>query len=131
MAVRPWVSPQDVKEYTELKEVQNRSDEKLKIDITRAEQRVINITNNRFDDETKYPEIPEQVKIATILIAEAYAKNAGEKAQKNYKSETFDDYSYTVESSTIDLDTMGLDELLSEFVVETGIGKVVMKLRSL
>lgn len=131
MAVRPWVSPQDVKDYTELKEVQNRSDEKLKIDITRAELRVINITNNRFDDETKYPEIPEQVKIATILIAEAYAKSAGEKAQKNYKSETFDDYSYTVESSTIDLDTMGLDELLSEFVVETGIGKVVMKLRSL
>lgn len=131
MAFRPWIIPHDVQNYTELKEVQNRSDEKLMLDIARAEQKIISITNNRFDDEIKYPEIPEPVRIAAILLAEAYAKNAGEKAQRNYKSETFDDYSYTVGSSTVDLEALGLDELLSEFVVESGIGKTVMKLRSL
>ena len=131
MAFRPWIIPHDVQNYTELKEVQNRSDEKLMLDIARAEQKIISITNNRFDDEIKYPEIPEPVRIAAILLAEAYAKNAGEKAQRNYKSETFDDYSYTVGASTVDLEALGLDELLSEFVVESGIGKTVMKLRSL
>lgn len=71
---RPWISPDDVKEYTDYPEVAERSEGKLKQDILRAEMKIIKITNNRFDDDEKYPEIPEQVKLATILVAEAYAK---------------------------------------------------------
>lgn len=131
MAVqRPWITPQDVKEYTEQKDVKERSDTKLEFDIMRAEQRVIKITNNRFDGED-YLSLPEPVKIATILIAEAYAKNTIEGTRRQIKSETFDDYSYTAESATIDLDNLNLEELLADYVIETGIGKVVMKLRSL
>ena len=34
MAVqRPWITPKDVKDYTELKEVRERADEKLRFDI--------------------------------------------------------------------------------------------------
>ena len=111
MAVqRPWITPKDVKDYTELKEVRERADEKLRFDIARAEQRVIKMTHNRFDGED-YETIPEPVKMATILIAEAFAKNAVESSRRRLKSETFDDYSYTAESSIIDLDSLELEEL--------------------
>ena len=131
MAVqRPWITPKDVKDYTELKEVRERADEKLRFDIARAEQRVIKMTHNRFDSED-YETIPEPVKMATILIAEAFAKNAVESSRRQLKSETFDDYSYTAESSVIDLDRLELEELLSDYVIETGNGKVTMTLRRL
>lgn len=131
MAVqRPWIIPKDVKDYTELKDVRERADEKLRFDIARAEQRVIKITHNRFDSED-YETIPEPVKMATILIAEAFAKNAVESSRLQLKSETFDDYSYTAESSVIDLDSLELEELLSDYVIETGNGKVTMTLRRL
>ena len=54
---RPWISPDDVKEYTDYPEVAERSEGKLKQDILRAEMKIIKITNNRFDDDEKYPEI--------------------------------------------------------------------------
>lgn len=131
MAVlRPWITPEEVKEYTDLKEVQERSETKLKFDITRAEMKIISITNNKFDTDD-YTELPDSVKMATVLLAEAYAKNAVEAAKKNIKSETFDDYSYTVESSTIDIDSIDLDGLLDEYMIEKGSGKIVMNLRSL
>ena len=131
MAVpRPWITPEELKQYSELKEVQERLDEKLRFDITRAELKVINITNNRFDSK-EYTELPEPVKMATILIAEAYAKNAVEATRKQIKSETFDDYSYTAESSIIDIDSIDLAGLLDDYIIEAGIGKVVMKLRKL
>ena len=62
MAERPWVTPEELKEYTEFEEVKNRADSKLKIDISRAESWVIDYCNNRFDDPEKYPEIPENVR---------------------------------------------------------------------
>lgn len=127
---RPWVTPKDVKDYTEQEDVKNRPDEKLAFDIKRAEQKIISITNNRFDSE-EYTELPEPVRMATILLAEAYAKNTVEKTRKQIKSESFDDYSYTAESSTIGLDTLDLEELLADYIITAGIGKVVMKLRSL
>lgn len=131
MAVqRPWVTPDEVKAYTSHKDVQDRPDEKLKFDIARAELKVISITNNRFDGD-KYEEIPEPVKMAVILVAEAYAKNTVESTKKQIKSETFDDYSYTAEASTIGLDALDLEELLADYIVAGGIGKVVMRMWSL
>ncbi|MBL6460394.1 MAG: DUF3199 family protein [Blautia sp.] len=117
---RPWISPDDVKEYTDYPEVAERSEGKLKQDILRAEMKIIKITNNRFDDDEKYTEIPEQVKLATILVAEAYAKNLVERATKKIKSETFDDYSYELtETKDIDISGLDLDELLADFVIQS------------
>ena len=117
---RPWISPDDVKEYTDYPEVAERSEGKLKQDILRAEMKIIKITNNRFDDDEKYPEIAEQVKLATILVAEAYAKNLVERATKKIKSETFDDYSYELtETKDIDISGLDLDELLADFVIQS------------
>jgi hypothetical protein len=129
-AQRPWITPEDVKNYTSQKDVREREDNKLKFDIIRAELKVISITNNRFDAD-EYEEIPEPVKMALILITEAYAKNIVESTRKQIKSETFDDYSYTSDSSMIDLDDLDLEELLSDYIIQDGIGKVVMKMRAL
>ena len=70
MANRPWVSPEEVREYSEMEAVQQRSDTRLAVDIARAEQYVVTYTHNKFED---YEEIPPPVKTAVILLAEAYA----------------------------------------------------------
>ena len=132
MATRPWVLPADVIAYTTITAVAERSAERLAFDIARAEIKVISKTNNDFASSEKYPTIPEPIKMAVILLAEAYAKNAVEGAkEKQFKSETFDDYAYTVESGTVDIDDLGIDDLLSEYVIAAGKGKAVVKLRKL
>lgn len=130
MAARPWATPEDVKAYTDCKEVLGRDSRKLEMDIARAEMKVASITNNRFGDK-EYPELPEPVRMAVILIAEAYAKNAVEGAKRRIKSETFDDYSYTVESAEASLDGLDLDGLLSGYTIAPDRGSVSMRLRKL
>ncbi len=130
MAARPWVTPKEVKAYTDHEEVAKRDEEKLKLDIARAELKVIGITNNSFLDK-EYPVIPEAVRLAVVLAADAYAKNAVEKARKQIKSETFDDYSYTVGTAEVDLASLGLEELLEAFIVAPERGNTVMRLRRL
>lgn len=132
MAVRPWVTPEEVRDYTEREKVKNRNDAKLAMDIARAEQYVIQYTKNRFDDPEKYPEIPGEVKMAVILIAEVYGNSAAE-GKGEYKSETFDDYSYTVADTAVKLENLDLASLLGGHIVEPGAGKssVAMKLRKL
>lgn len=59
MADRPWVTPEEVREYSEIPAVQKRSDARLKVDIARAEQYVITYTHNTFKD---VEEVPQSVK---------------------------------------------------------------------
>lgn len=109
MAKRPWVIPDEIKEYSEFDTVKGRSDNKLSMDISRAESRIMALTNNKdFLDDAIYPEIPPEIKNAVIILAEAYAHNAVEKT-KTVKSETFDDYSYTQERTTLNV-----EDVLSE-----------------
>ena len=133
MTRRPWVIPAEVRAYTDYPSVQARTEAKLTVDISRAEQYVINHTNNRFDDTAKYPEIPESVKMAVILIAEVYAFNAAEGAEGKgkIKSETFDDYSYTLADATANLADIDLGSLLDEFVIAEAKNGVTMRLRKL
>ena len=127
MAVRPWVTPQEVRDYTEIQSVQERSDTRIAVDISRAEQYVISYTNNDFSD---YEEIPQNVKTAVILLAETYGYNSVVSA-KEVKSETFDDYSYTAENNTISFDTLGIKPLLEEFIKVKPKNGVTMRLRRL
>ena len=46
-------------------------------------------------------------------------------------SETFDDYSYTVDIGSDIADSLGLGAMLEEYVLPEDQGKVVMKLRKL
>lgn len=136
MAARPWVTPQEVRDYSDRPRVVERTDAKLTIDISRAEQYVINYTHNRFEDPEKYPTIPEPVRTAVILIAEAYAAYAVDfgAGAGTYKSESFDDYSYTAADTAYIISNLDLAPLLDEFIeAENGKVKnaVVMRMRKL
>lgn len=127
MPERPWVAPKEVREYSEIKSVQERTDARLIIDISRAEQYVISYTGNDFSE---YEEIPQNVKTAVILLAETYGYNSAVSA-KELKSETFDDYSYTADTSLKSFDDIGLKPLLEDYMKDKDGGSIVMRLRRL
>ena len=127
MADRPWVTPKEVKEYSEIPAVKKRTSARLKVDIARAEQYIITYTNNDFSE---YKEIPEAVKTAVLILAEAYAHNAYV-AARDVKSETFDDYSYTSETSQISIDGLDLAALLDGFVKVKPSKGVTLRMRKL
>lgn len=130
MAQRPWATPAEVKAYTEYSAVQNRADTKLQMDISRAEQYVISYTNNKFDSED-YMKIPSAVKMAVILVAEAYAYNATLSATDK-KAETFDDYSYTLADATpIDIPSLDIAALLDDFTLAEARNGITMRIRKL
>lgn len=133
MAVRPWVLPEEVRAYSEIEAVQKRSEERLEVDITRAEQYVISYTRNRFED---YKTIPAPVRTAVILLAEMYAAYSGQLKKTGggaVKSETFDDYSYTVGEGAFEdlVKALGLGGLLDDFVVPQASGNITMRMRRL
>lgn len=130
MAVnRPWVTPQEVKTYSDYADVQQRADNKLQVDISRAEQVVISYTHNRFDDEA-LEAIPEGVKTAVILLAERYA-HTSYKVSREYKSETLDDWSYTANDTEVSIANLGISALLDEYVLPEASGTLFMRLRKL
>lgn len=127
MAERPWVTPKEVREYSEIEAVQKRSDTRLTVDIARAEQYVITYTHNSFKEAK---EIPAAVKTAVLILAEAYGHNAAA-AAKEVKSETFDDYSYTSETKQISVEALDLAALLDEFVIAEPRNGVTLRMRKL
>jgi len=132
MAERPWVTPDEVRAYSDRQSVKSRDDSKLLIDISRAEMYVVKYTRNKFDDDEKYPVMPEPVKTAVILLAESYAASGAEPVEHggNYKSGHNDDYSFTLADSENMIENLGLSYLLDEYVVENN-GTVAMRLRKL
>lgn len=127
MANRPWVTPDEVREYSEIPAVQKRSDARLTVDISRAEQYIITYTHNTFESAE---EIPTGVKTAVIILAEAYAHNAIV-AAKEVKSETFDDYSYTAETTQISVEALDLAALLDDYVITEPRNGVTLRMRKL
>lgn len=127
MAQRPWISPEDVREYTEVEKVKDRTDARLLVDITRAEQYVITYTHNDFN---KYDEIPSPVRTAVLILAENYGHNAV-LVSKGVKSETFDDYSYTAADSASSIEDLGLAALLDDYVKAQANNSVTMRMRKL
>lgn len=133
MATRPWVLPKDVKAYTEIEAVQQRTKARLEVDIARAEQYVITYTRNRFTD---CAEIPSPVRTAVILLAEAYASYSNQLKKTGggaLKSETFDDYSWSGGEGTFEdlVKALDLAALLDDFVVPQASGTVTMRMRRL
>lgn len=130
MAVtRPWVTPEEVRAYSDYKDVQARADAKLAVDIARAEQVVIAYTHNRFDGEA-FAALPQPVSTAVVLLAERFA-HASYRVSRDYKSETYDDYNYTVNDEEVSLADLGLSSLLDEFVIPESRGSLFMRLRKL
>lgn len=129
MAKRPWVTPQEVRDYSEIPAVQQRSGARLAVDIARAEQYVITYTHNKFED---MEEIPPSVKAAVLILSEAYGRSATSKfTTQGLQSETFDDYSYTAADGVVDYSGLGLAALLDDFVITTANHGVFLRMRKL
>ncbi len=131
MAERPWAVPADVISYSDYKQVQDRAEAKLRVDISRAEQYVIAYTNNDFSD---LEAIPEPVKTAIILLAEAYAYNACADARsggRRMKSESFDDYSYSADDAYFNIDDLDVKVLLDPYVKVAARNGITMRMRKL
>lgn len=131
MAKRPWVNPQEVKDYTDYATVKKRDDDKLQTDIARAELAVITYTNNTFEGDETFPRIPESVKTAVILLAEAFGYQAALGEKRIIKSESFDDYSYTLQDGHISVDILDLGPLLEAFCITKPKNGVTMRFRKL
>lgn len=128
---RPWIEPGQIRDYTSSSKVESRSDAQLAYDIARAEKYVIFHTHNKFDSEEYEGGLPSDVSMAVILLAEAYAKQAIMQKEGALSSETFDDYSYTVDVGSDIADSLGLGAMLEEYVLSEEQGKAVMKIRKL
>lgn len=126
---RPWVKPEDIEEYTDNEKIKTRSHAKLEADIARAEKFVIFYTHNHFDNEEKYPELPADIRLAVILLAESYANTDILTKNGSMKSESFDDYSYTLDDRDA-IERLGLGPLLDDYVIEQK-GTIVFRMRKL
>ena len=128
---RPWVSPKEVRDYSDSKKVKAREDNKLAFDIARAEKYVIHHTHNHFDTAEYEESLPLDVRMAVILLAEAYAKQSILHKEGNMNSETFDDYSYTMDADSDIAEHLGLETMLSDYILESGNGKAFLRMRKL
>lgn len=118
MITRPWITPSDVKSYTSNGQVKARTDDQLKTDIARAEAYITRYTHNDFQGDAykDLETVPDDIRIADLILSEAYARNALV-LSVDKKSETFDDYSYTTDTSQIDVGSLGLEPLLEPYMV--------------
>lgn len=127
---RPWIKPDDVRNYSSSDKVKERLDEKLKVDIARAEAYVIYYTHNDFTGTDYATKVPDDIRIAVTVLAEAYAKQAILQKNGSLNSETFDDYSYTASTDTETADSLGLGVMLDPYKLDSK-GTAVMRLRKL
>lgn len=126
MPARPWVTPEEVKEYSIEPCVSDRTDARLKMDISRAESYILAYTRNKsLLDDDKYPTIPGDIKNAVIILAEYYGVQS---VKRGYTSESFDDYSYSKDVTTaVDISLLGLEYLLDDYIVSEGSGKITLE----
>lgn len=95
----PYVTPEEVIDYTEDEDLKKRPLSKIKFDIVRAESKVFSLCNQDF---SSMDELPSPVKLSIILYAEYYALGAIKLKNINkYKSESYDDYSYQLSEDEI------------------------------
>ncbi|PGD58105.1 hypothetical protein COM40_12105 [Bacillus wiedmannii] len=125
------ITAQELIDYTVLPEVKKRPVPLLEQDILEAETEINNIPNiANFADKTKFPVIPEVVKLACKKLAQYYAYiNADTNAMKGIKSESVGagDYSYTKDSSSIT--KPDVLNLLKGYIPNAGKKKVTFKMR--
>lgn len=121
MAERPWITPDELLEYTADASIAERTHAQLEFDIACAEDYVEAYCNNNFADPEKYPTIPDKVRRAVILITEIYSAHAAAASEGKgtlYKSEGLDDYSYTMQEIQQAIDNRRIGPLLDPFIIQ-------------
>lgn len=95
-----YITPKELKTYSEFESVQERSDEGLLLDIIEAESDLESTLRQPIsvvlDVDGK---LPEKLRIALLKLAQFFALiNSDDSIQKGYTSEKMSDYSYTIGS---------------------------------
>lgn len=112
--------------YTDRADVKQRSDEKLAVDIARAQSYIAHYTNCEYG-----PDAPVAVKTSAILLAEYYAGQQAAGRDRALKSEKLDDYAYTVADDADPATLLGLHALLSPHIKKGARAATELRLRRL
>lgn len=81
------ITPKDIRDYTTFNDVRRRTDYQLEFDIIMSEQEIFKYVGHDFSDITKYPTIPDEVRVACIKLSEYNAMmNSDESFVKGYTS---------------------------------------------
>lgn len=125
---RPWIIPEEVIQFSEHECVHNKSIIKLETMISLAESKIIKYCHHDFSDE-KYTELPADVKNAVLILADALSYNDSLRTSGKLKSESYDDYSYSVDVSEIntDFDSLDIASLLEQYVIDESEGNLFMR----
>lgn len=111
------IKPEQVIAYTEFEAVKEREPTKLESDILQAEIELFNKAGHKFSD-AKYSPLPAEVQLALIKLTEYYALvNSDESMIKGYKSESLENYSYTLSDGT-GVSKPSIDLLIADYVVK-------------
>lgn len=126
---RLWITVEELINFTEHDEVKNKSVVKTTVMISLAESKIIAYCKHDFSDEEKYPELPDDVKNATLILADALCYNDSLNISGKLKSETYDDYSYTMDVSEVstDFDSLGISTLLDPYVIPDDYGDLFLR----
>lgn len=109
------ITPDEIKAYTSFAAVKKRSEEQLKSDILEATVEAKGIVGHDFS-APEYTPLPDEVRLALIKLAQFYALiNADESMTKGYKSERFENYSYTLPDGN-SIRKPDLSSLLNDFI---------------
>ena len=117
---RPWITPEELVKFTEHEGVKNKLPERMLVMISLAESKIIAYCKHDFSDKEKYSELPEAVKNATLILADAICYNDSLRTSGKLKSESYDDYSYSVDvtETSTDFDILGITSLLDPFILD-------------
>lgn len=95
-----YITPKELKTYSEFESVQERSDESLLLDIIEAESDLESTLRQPISEVLDVDgKLPEKLRIALLKLAQFFALiNSDDSIQKGYTSEKMSDYSYTIGS---------------------------------
>lgn len=121
MSTEPlWVTAGDLKSFTERKEVSEKSDARLEALILLAMAKIKSYCHKNFVANDGILVIPDAVKTATLILADTLAYNDSFRQSSQLKSESYDDYSYTQETSEIstNFDDLDISALLKPYILQ-------------
>jgi len=123
------VQPQEIRDYTTIQSVIDRTDAQLTIDILQAESKLFEATGRTSNDVIFSP-LPENIRIFLIKWSEYYGANSDFANAGQYKSESFDDYEYDkFDSAKVTIPDV--NSLIKQYILEEDVSgkQIIFKMR--
>lgn len=125
----PYITPQELIDFTPIDAIKNRSTTLLTYDILEATAEIDQICGHDFNDTTVYPSIPDAVKLAALKLSQYFSiVNSDESVIKAIKSQNIGDFSFSSDG----VEKPSVMHLLRPYITSTPkTGNVRMRLSSL